>query len=293
MNPDNTIKHKDKDGKEHNICYGPVSADGAGEKRAYNHIITGSQHCTVVFSLVTSKVIAVKHDQISCAKCAQRLTHLVAVDKKRAEDIKEEDLKHDGQCYINSKHGPAVAEEYALESIAEYLLIDPVTKKLRPDDEAILVDWFVADGDTKGAIRFINKQASIIQEFDSIAIYMPDIGHFIKCISNGLFKLSGQHSELRGVSLLEASRIKSICADITGIIKDYGKERKQIQEGNKDDAAAMKQFATFCSSRVCAAGAAPSSVLLLLFCVDMMWCVGYHGRHLLLKMKNDKRKAIL
>ena len=153
MNPERTVKHIDADGKEHNLFFGGVCADGAGDKRAYNHIITGSQHCTVVFSLVTEKVIAVKHDQVSCDKCTLLLTQLLAEGKKRSEDITEDDLKHDGKCYINSKHGPAVAEEFALEKIAEDLLIDPVTGKLRPDDEAILVDWFVADGDTKGASR--------------------------------------------------------------------------------------------------------------------------------------------
>ena len=93
-------------------------------------------------------------------------------------------------------------------------MIDPETRKLRSDDEAILVDWFVADGDTKGAIRFIKKQASIIKEFEGIAIYVPDIGHFIKFISNALFYLAKNNSTLPGVSLLEASRIKAITTDI-------------------------------------------------------------------------------
>jgi hypothetical protein len=72
-------------------------------------------------------------------------------------------------------------------------------------------------------------------EFDDMAEYVPDIGHFIKCISNALFKLSGQNSELRGVSLLEATRIKAISSDITGIIKDYGKEVTTIEDEFKDD----------------------------------------------------------
>ena len=150
LNPERTIKHKDAEGKIHNICYGAVSADGAGDKRAYNHIITGSRHCTVVFSIITGRVLAIKHDQVSCGKCSRRLNKLLLEDNKRIEDITEDELKHEGTCYINSKHGPAVAEEHALEWLAEYLLIDPQTKKLRNDDEAILVDLFVADGDTSG-----------------------------------------------------------------------------------------------------------------------------------------------
>jgi hypothetical protein len=80
------IKHTDKEGKVHNICYGTVSADGAGDKRAYNHIITGSQHSTVVFSMLTDRVIAVKHDQVSCGLCDKRMTKLLK-ENKRADEI--------------------------------------------------------------------------------------------------------------------------------------------------------------------------------------------------------------
>eukprot|EP00986_Skeletonema_menzelii_P015095 scaffold11045_cov138-Skeletonema_menzelii.AAC.1 len=240
LNPNHTIKHKDADGKIHNICHGAVSADGAGDKRAYSHIITGSQHCTVVFSIITGRALAIKHDQVSCAKCSHRLNKLLLEDNKRIEDITEDDLKHEGKCYINSKHGPAVAEEHALEWLAEYLLIDPQTKKLRNDDEAILADLFVADGDTKGATRFINKQASIITEFDGIALYLPDIGHFIKCISNGFFNLAGKDNTLKGAALLEASRIKAISTDITKILKEYGKQMKCIEDECGDNTSLLE-----------------------------------------------------
>jgi hypothetical protein len=159
--PEQIIVHKDADGVTHNITYGGACGDGAGDKRAYKHIITGSQHCTVIFSALTGKVLAIKHDQISCAKCDRKLTQLYKQNGK-FDDITAEQLQHDGECSRNSKHGPAVAEEYAMEYLAEYLLKDPVTNKLRSDEEAILVDWFIADGDTKGAVRFIKKQASII-----------------------------------------------------------------------------------------------------------------------------------
>eukprot|EP00986_Skeletonema_menzelii_P020007 scaffold29846_cov211-Skeletonema_menzelii.AAC.1 len=187
---DNAIQHKDADGKVHNITRGAACADGAGDKRAYNHRITGSMHSTVVFSMLTGKVIAVRHDQVSCGLCDRQLTKLLNLNK-RADEITDEDLKHDGECSRNSKHDPAVAEEYACELIARDLLVDPATGKLRPDDEAILVDCFISDGDTKGAKRFIATQASIVPEFEEIAIYLPDIGHFIKCISNALHKLAG------------------------------------------------------------------------------------------------------
>ena len=134
LNPNHTIMHIDADGKIHKICRGGAAGDGAGDKRAYNHIITGSQHCTVVFSIITGKVLAIKHDQLSCGRCSRRLNKLLLEENKSLEDITEDDLKHDGECSINSKHGPAVAEEHALEWIAEYLLIDPLTKKLRNDE---------------------------------------------------------------------------------------------------------------------------------------------------------------
>ena len=38
--------------------------------------------------------------------------------------------------------------EYALESLAEFFLIDPKTGNFRPNNEAIFVDFAVANGDT-------------------------------------------------------------------------------------------------------------------------------------------------
>ena len=122
-----------------------------------------------------------------------RMTEL-ANDKtfgKRIQDFTSMDLSHPGRCYKNSKHGPASAEEYALESLAEFFLIDPETGNFRPDDEAILVDFVVADGDTKGPKKFISKQAEIVGDsWEGKAEYVPDIGHFIKCISNAFFALA-------------------------------------------------------------------------------------------------------
>jgi len=119
---DNEIQHKDADGKVHNITRGAACADGAGDKRAYNHRITGSMHSTVVFSMLTGKVIAVRHDQVSCGLCDRQLTKLLNLNK-RADEITDEDLKHDGECSRNSKHDPAVAEEYACELIARETLL--------------------------------------------------------------------------------------------------------------------------------------------------------------------------
>ena len=179
-------KFTDSSGKEHSISVGPVAVNGNGEKRAYGHIITGEQHCTVIISLITGKPLHIWHDQISCVHCQHKLTELLnQSNKKRAADITSQDLAHPGKkCHRNSKHGPASAEEWALESFAKFLLMDPETGDIRPNDEAILVNFVIGDGDTKGPTKFMNKQADIVPTFKGRAQYLPDIGHFIKGISN-------------------------------------------------------------------------------------------------------------
>ncbi|KAL7531549.1 hypothetical protein ACHAWF_003816 [Thalassiosira exigua] len=225
------VKFTDEDGKEHILCSGPVAADGAGEVRAYNHRITGSQHCTVLYSVETGKPLLVWRDQVSCVNCQRTLTEIVYGGKKHYE-ITEDDLKHPGKpCYRNSKQGPAVAEEYAMEKMAKYLLVDPESGKFRPDDEAILGREIIADGDTKGAKRFIKVQSELVPSFTGVAEYFPDIGHFVKCISGGFHKLATNCAELRGVLLLESPRIKAMVADISRIIRDYGRQYKTVGTG--------------------------------------------------------------
>ena len=70
-------------------------------------------------------------------------------------------------------------------SLGEYLLINPDTGKLRPDNKAILALHTIADGDTEGPKRFINNQSEIVPEFVGKSDNVPDIGHLIKCISAG------------------------------------------------------------------------------------------------------------
>jgi len=228
-------KFKDASGVEHSFCTAQVAVDGNGEKRAYGHIITGEQHCTVVVSLVTGDPLYVWHDQISCVHCQRKLTELLnkISNQKRATDITSQDLEHPGKpCFKNSKHGPASAEEWAVKSLAEFLLIDPDTGKFRPDDEAILADFVIADGDTKGPNKFIKKQADLVPSFEGKAEYLPDIGHFIKCISNSFYKLATSSPELKGKSLLEAPRIRCMCGDISKYLREYGAEYKFWSRSN-------------------------------------------------------------
>ncbi|KAL7535209.1 hypothetical protein ACHAXR_006341 [Thalassiosira sp. AJA248-18] len=88
-----------------------------------------------------------------------------------------------------------------------------------------------------GPSRFISKQAVVIPEFAKRAEYLPDIGHFIKCISGGLHKIAGDNSHLRGVHLLEAARIKTMCDDISRILRQYqyGVEFRQMSRSNDLD----------------------------------------------------------
>ena len=65
-------------------------------------------------------------------------------------------------------------------------------------------------------------------EFATIAEYYPDIGHFVKCISGGFHHLAKNYAELRGVSLSESARIKTMIADISRIVRQYGEQYKLV-----------------------------------------------------------------
>ncbi|EJK58916.1 hypothetical protein THAOC_20921 [Thalassiosira oceanica] len=215
------VKFTDASGISHSFAAGPVCADGAGATRSYQHRVTGSQHCTVICSNMTHKPLMLKHHQKSCVLCQRAISKLV-VDGMRAQDITADDLLHEGRCYRNTALSPAQAEESALEELAETLLIDPQTNKFRSNEEAILALQVVTDGDTKGSKRFINKQVSLVPCFAGKAEQIPDIGHFIKAINNGFYKLKETCPELGGAKLLDAARIKVICSDVNKNIRQYG-----------------------------------------------------------------------
>ncbi|EJK56956.1 hypothetical protein THAOC_23056, partial [Thalassiosira oceanica] len=79
---------------------------------------------------VTGMPIAIWHDQISCIRCSLKLTQLMKDGEvERVQDLSAADLSHEGTCYRNSKYSPASAEENAMASLAEYLLVDPKNRK--------------------------------------------------------------------------------------------------------------------------------------------------------------------
>jgi hypothetical protein len=119
-------------GTPRSVARGPISMDGAGAKRAYQHWITGDQHMFVICSAITREPIYVKVDQTCCQKCNQKVTEYLRRTGKKTVDVADGDMDftHDGACHRNSKYGPAVAEEHAAMEAGKVLLE-------LPDDEAI------------------------------------------------------------------------------------------------------------------------------------------------------------
>ena len=53
------------------------------------------------------------------------------------------------------------------------------------NDEGVFAAKIVRDTDTRGGLKFTNKQSELIGSVSkNIAELMPDIGHFTKSISN-------------------------------------------------------------------------------------------------------------
>jgi hypothetical protein len=116
-----------KNGVNHSIARGPICGDGAGEKRAYGHRITGDQHVTILFSLVTGDPLIICHDQISCINCRCKLTKLMYENDERLFGYDNVDLSHDGRCFRNFDLAPSYGETWAFPSLGKDLLIDPAT----------------------------------------------------------------------------------------------------------------------------------------------------------------------
>ena len=142
-------------------------------------------------------------------------------------------LNHKGVCYRNTSIGPACAEEYACIEAAGLLLNDEDGNPL-PDNVALFGDRLVTDGDTRGSIKFITLQNEIIgSAADRVAEHIPGIGHFIKCVSNGFYKLKEKNKEFSGVGLLDVSRIKAVSADVSRHLREYNIVRKSISNSNE------------------------------------------------------------
>jgi hypothetical protein len=151
---------------------------------------------------------------------SRALTKYLNLTGKQFKNLKdgERNLHHEGRCYRNSKHSPGQAEECAFEKVGDVLLD-------LPDDEAIFADVVVTDGDTRGSHKFILMQRNIMGEIvDGIGEQLPDFGHFIKCISNALYKLAEKNSTLQRKGLLERPRIRTLSEDVARHIHSYHDE---------------------------------------------------------------------
>jgi hypothetical protein len=54
-----------------------------------------------------------------------------------------------------------------------------------------------------------------------IATQLPDIGHFIKTVSNALYKLAEHDTILKGAGLLEGPRICAMSSDLARHIQEF------------------------------------------------------------------------
>ena len=111
--------------------------------------------------------------------------------KVKMNEVQYVNLEHKGKCAKNSKKSPAIAEEFACERVGKNLLLDK-NNKFISENEAIFACEVVSDGDTRGTFRLILEQERILgKSVKGIAKPVPDIEHFIKCISNAFYKFKG------------------------------------------------------------------------------------------------------
>jgi hypothetical protein len=216
------IQFQDTNGKWHSVARGAIAIDGGGGRRAYQHRICGTTHCLIIFSLVTSEPLYVHVDQISCQRCSITMLKVLRATGKRVSEITPEEVEHKGHCYRNTVRGPATAEEYACFDAGSLLLKCEDSDDFLPDNEAVFADEIISDGDTRGSKKFIAAQVDAIGDVAAnIAIQLPDIGHFIKTVSNALYELAEHDTILKGAYLLEASRIRAMSSDLAGHIREF------------------------------------------------------------------------
>ena len=83
---------------------------------------------------------------------------------------------------------------------------------------------------TKEMGKLISRQLEMLGSNDAEKDkLMPDIGHFIKSISNGFHSFKDKKSEFSGVSLLDPNRVRSTSSDVSRHLKDYHKIDKKMK----------------------------------------------------------------
>ena len=135
------------------------------------------------------KPILVVGHQTSCIRCSRELTRIMHEQQLPMNKIQYQKISHEGICYRNTLVGPAVAEEISCVEAADQLLNDENGKPL-PSKKAIFTEVVMSDSDTRGLLKFMGTQKQILGEPAGVnSTHVPDIGHFIKCISNRFYKL--------------------------------------------------------------------------------------------------------
>ena len=179
----------------------------------------------MVFSLEILKPILVIGHQASCINCSRALTKMCKEQKVKMSGVQYVSVSHEGPCHKNTSVSPAIAEEIACGEAAYQLLYNE-DGSMKSTEEAIFADAICSDGDTRGSFKFIDRQVELLGEcVKNIAEHIPDIGHLVKCISNGFYTFKDKNKIYGGVNMLDVLRIKSISADVSRHIRDYNKSK--------------------------------------------------------------------
>jgi hypothetical protein len=80
----------------------------------------------------------------------------------------------------------------------------------------------VSDGDTRSPNKFVNAQKTIVGDAaEDDPERIPNIGHAMKGISIGFYKLSQADKTYSGVKQLTPNRIRAIVGDVSHHIHNY------------------------------------------------------------------------
>jgi hypothetical protein len=212
--------------------------DGYGFTRAYAHNYNGTQSAIDIVSLHTGDVLYIKVDRTACMKCTKAMHEAIRAGK----DFRNYLGQHEGECNRNSKYGPAVAEEFALEKAGYDLLFDK-DGNLLPYDERVFLTHVCGDGDSKGAKKLIQKQVDALIDagyvegsFRGKALKFNDGGHVRKNVSNGFYDLRKRDGSFRGKAGLSNGRISALVSDLRGNVKALGEklQSKDLSDAEKD-----------------------------------------------------------
>lgn len=225
------IEYISADGITRSAAVVEASHDGMGPKRFINNRCTGTAHIAVTMGVKTGLPLCIPCDLISCVGCNRKFTQELKKAKEKGEEILPANinLRHNGKCYRNSRHSPAVAEEFALERVGIDLLNNP-DGTARGDGEALFIGNNVTDGDSKGAHRLVVSQSKIVgNAATGKADGCGDWGHNKKNMKKEWYKMA-KDNHLGGVQMLTSHRITSMSSDVEGAVRRYKRKVIDVDE---------------------------------------------------------------